>query len=428
MLGSGTQTDPYLISTPEDLNAIRNDLKAYYELTNDIDMSLWENWMPIAPSTTNRFEGYIDGKGHKIINLKIISNAEFAAFIGNARGDVSNGYIKNLGLENVYVESDKNNVAGLVALNFNSTITNCYVTGTIKNTSPTAYFTGGIVGRQYGLIENCFTDCNVIGGNDTGGFVGFLPNETAILKNNYTKSKVSGQINTGGFYGRMNTNAGYRPTFVSNYFNKTIAGTTNYQTSGVVGKTTEEMKQQSTYIGWDFENVWYMDSQTGYPTLRVFANIPATKQETITVNSHSLPIKSNVTKNKKSTISTQSILSPVNAYIKRKSRTNRNVLTYSLPINTYAQKSNKTVRNSTQNVITYINPIHSKIERHIKSQKVVQAHISPITSYINVLAPIDTFIPNAYLNVIEGNSTAYNKQNLSNTYYIANPSYCEVIK
>lgn len=342
MLGNGTQTDPYLISTPEDLNAIRNNLNAYYELTNDIDMSAWENWMPIAPSTTNRFEGYIDGKGHKIINLKIISNAEFAAFIGNARGDVSNGYIKNLGLENVYVESDKNNVAGLVAVNFKTTITNCYVTGTIKNISPTAYYTGGIVGKQYGLIENCFTDCNVIGGNDTGGFVGLLPNDTAILKNNYTKSKVSGQINTGGFYGDINTNAGKRPTLVSNYFDKTIAQTTNYQTSGVVGKTADEMKQQSTYVGWDFKNVWYMDSQTGYPTLRVFANIPKAKKEIITVNSHSLPIKSNVTKNKKSTISTQSILSPVNAYIKRKSRTTRDIRTYTLPINTSVKKYNKT--------------------------------------------------------------------------------------
>lgn len=428
MLGSGTQTDPYLISTPEDLNAIRNNLTAYYELTNDIDMSAWGNWMPIAPSTTNRFEGYIDGKGHKIINLKIISNAEFAAFIGNARGDVSNGYIKNLGLENVYVESDKNNVAGLVAVSAKTTITNCYVTGTIKNTSPTAYFTGGIVGRQYGLLENCFTDCNVIGGTDTGGFIGFLPNETAILKNNYTKSKVSGVKNAGAFYGRMNTNAGYRPTLVSNYFDKTIAGTTNYQTSGVEGKTTDEMKQQSTYVGWDFTNVWYMDSQTGYPALRVFANIPATKKEIITVNSHSLPIKSNVSKNIKTTKSTKSILSPVFSITNKKISTTRDVLTYSLPINTSVKKYNKIVRNSTQNVITYINPIHSKIERHIKSQKVVQAHTSPITSYINVLAPIDTFITNAYLNVIEGNSRAYSMQNMTKLSYITNPTTSEVIK
>jgi hypothetical protein len=428
MLGSGTQTDPYLISTPEDLNAIRNDLTAYYKLTNDIDMSAWENWIPIAQSKTNKFEGYIDGGGHKIINLKIISNEEFAAFIGNAKGDVSNGYIKNLGLKNVYVESDKNDVAGLVALNNKSTITNCYVTGTIKNTSPTSYFTGGIVARQYGLIENCFTDCNVIGGNDTGGFIGFLPNETTILKNNYTKSKVDGQTNVGAFYGRINTNVGHIPTLVSNYFDKTIAETTDYQTSGVTAKTTDEMKQQSTYVGWDFENVWYMDSQTGYPTLRVFANIPKAKKETITVNSHSLPIKSNVTKNKKSTISTQSILSPVFSITNRKISTTRDVLTYTLPINTSVKKYNKIIRNITENVHTYINPIQAKIERYIKSTKQVNTHINPITSYINVLAPIDTFIPNAYLNVIEGNSRAYSMQNMTKLSYITNPTTSEVIK
>lgn len=39
---------------------------------------------------------------------------------------------------------------------------------------------------------------------------------------------------------------------------------------GVTGCTTEQMKNQSTYEGWDFDNVWYMDESTGYPKLRVF--------------------------------------------------------------------------------------------------------------------------------------------------------------
>ncbi len=28
------------------------------------------------------------------------------------------------------------------------------------------------------------------------------------------------------------------------------------------------MKQQSSYNNWDFTNIWYMDSKTGYPKLQ----------------------------------------------------------------------------------------------------------------------------------------------------------------
>ena len=38
----------------------------------------------------------------------------------------------------------------------------------------------------------------------------------------------------------------------------------------VVGKSTEEMKQQATFVGWDFDGVWGKDGKVngGYPYLR----------------------------------------------------------------------------------------------------------------------------------------------------------------
>ena len=33
------------------------------------------------------------------------------------------------------------------------------------------------------------------------------------------------------------------------------------------GLTTEQMKTQSSYVGWDFENTWYMGPD-GYPELK----------------------------------------------------------------------------------------------------------------------------------------------------------------
>lgn len=37
---------------------------------------------------------------------------------------------------------------------------------------------------------------------------------------------------------------------------------------GARGLTTDQMKNQASYEGWDFTNTWYMDSETGYPRLQ----------------------------------------------------------------------------------------------------------------------------------------------------------------
>ena len=39
MTGSGTESNPYLVSSASDINNIHNDLSGYYRLTCDIDMS-----------------------------------------------------------------------------------------------------------------------------------------------------------------------------------------------------------------------------------------------------------------------------------------------------------------------------------------------------------------------------------------------------
>ena len=53
--GNGTQNSPYLVSNADELFEIRGDLKAYYRLTQDIDVSEWiadnnpqQGWMPIG--------------------------------------------------------------------------------------------------------------------------------------------------------------------------------------------------------------------------------------------------------------------------------------------------------------------------------------------------------------------------------------------
>lgn len=75
--GSGTLDDPYLVSNESDLNQIRYNLDAYYELTADI--TLTEEWEPIG-TLEEPFRGGIDGAGFKISNMTI--NADTTDAVG----------------------------------------------------------------------------------------------------------------------------------------------------------------------------------------------------------------------------------------------------------------------------------------------------------------------------------------------------------
>ncbi|MBR0303628.1 MAG: hypothetical protein IJQ80_07240, partial [Clostridia bacterium] len=79
--GDGSQSNPYQVSTPEQLNAVRNDLSAHYVQINDIDMSTWGNWEPIGHAissfgATHSFSDYSNeyftgsylGNNYKISN------------------------------------------------------------------------------------------------------------------------------------------------------------------------------------------------------------------------------------------------------------------------------------------------------------------------------------------------------------------------
>lgn len=68
--GDGTEENPYLVSTAEQLDAVRNDLNAYYVQINDIDLSQYANWVPIG-NYDNPFIGNYDGSGYTIKNLTI---------------------------------------------------------------------------------------------------------------------------------------------------------------------------------------------------------------------------------------------------------------------------------------------------------------------------------------------------------------------
>jgi hypothetical protein len=75
--GTGINTDPYLISTSDELVFMRTQVNtgvtgypaAYYKLTANVDLSTYADWSSIG-STTYPFSGTFDGSGFKITHLK----------------------------------------------------------------------------------------------------------------------------------------------------------------------------------------------------------------------------------------------------------------------------------------------------------------------------------------------------------------------
>ncbi|WP_242986272.1 pectate lyase-like adhesive domain-containing protein [Roseburia sp. AF42-8] len=181
--GSGTETDPYQISTAAGLKWFRdkvNDAKTEEEtkicavLTAAIDLNN-EPWTPIGNYTEGNkiyYEGTFDGGGHTISGLNVTDNFRYASLFGAVKG----GTIKNL------------TVAGNVSHNYNLTGLACHV--------------GGIVGGALdaATIENCSNNCSVTGGS--GDYIGGIAGsniDNARIIDCYNVGTITGTINgTGG--------------------------------------------------------------------------------------------------------------------------------------------------------------------------------------------------------------------------------------
>ncbi|WP_135534465.1 hypothetical protein [Halostella pelagica] len=137
--GSGTGADPYLIETVEDLNKVRNDLTAHYQLTSDIDASGIDNWEPIATSS-NGFTGTFDGAGFAVNGLTISKpSTDYAglfAYIGES------GEVTGVTLSGADVEG-RDYVGALAGYAWQATITDVTL-DTVTVTGREAV--GGVVG------------------------------------------------------------------------------------------------------------------------------------------------------------------------------------------------------------------------------------------------------------------------------------------
>ena len=217
--GSGTEADPYVIATTDDLdelaNAVNNkgyDYEGYYlVLSDDIayDKDTENNYTPVSSSST-AFNGTFDGQGHTISGINLNKKTSYQgifAYVG------SKGTVQNVTLDNSQITTNSQ-TGGIVGQN-SGTVKNCHVTDgvTITDYSSSSNY-GGIVGLNKGTVTGC-TSAATIGDKKycrkVGGIVG--TNEGGTVENClYLGTSVIGAKNYGSIVGYSDG------TLTSNYY------------------------------------------------------------------------------------------------------------------------------------------------------------------------------------------------------------------
>ncbi len=204
--GNGTEADPFILSSADDLVALGNNpahYGEYFVVTNDIDMAghvfMQSVIAPDIDSTTSdfhgtQFTGKIEGNGFSIDNLTISSSGFYVGLFGSVG---VGGNINNLSLTNVNVFGAESLIGGLVGQNFGE-ITSCSVSGQIMAGN---YNAGGICGNNSGTISQCWSDCSVSGQILIGGLCGVA---VGNLSECYATGNISGDSRIGGLAGSCN--------------------------------------------------------------------------------------------------------------------------------------------------------------------------------------------------------------------------------
>lgn len=257
--GAGTESDPYLILNPIQLNQLRNFLNqsgVYFKLMADIDLTEFledenpdQGWQPVGTSSAP-FKGILDGNGKTISGLWI--NRSNTSYVG-LFGYCYYATIKNLTIKDA--EINGNTYVGVISgYDEDGDVSNCILSGKVNGVEYvggcTGYtrdgyfngisssvdiiggdYTGGIAGRTSNItISNCFVNSTISGTNKVGGILGFESTYCKISNCGYVGS-ISGTSNVGGICGYTNSSSS---TIKGSYAVAYVRGT-GENTGGLIG-------------------------------------------------------------------------------------------------------------------------------------------------------------------------------------------------
>ena len=301
--GSGTEGDPYQITTCLEFEDIENNMTAHYKVMNDIDcngVSFESIGSYTGPFSVTEFTGVLDGDFKTISDFS--DDEGLFAYLGTI-GASDSCLVKKLTFLNPTI-STGGSTAGVVAMASgycrfedilidNPSVTTGGSTGGIVGmVRRTSYFDrvgvrggfincgstgvcGGVVGDFYsgGTLNNTYSSADVSANNLVGGLIGDTYNYGVNIYNSYSAGNttlIAGYVGTatyGAFVGRIGSG-----TLADNYWNSEATEMTfpcggSDCSSTTESKTEAEMKSQSTYVNWDFTSVWDINESLDYPIL-----------------------------------------------------------------------------------------------------------------------------------------------------------------
>ena len=290
---AGSSSAVTVITNQAELQAIGTDatsLAGDYVLGNDIVIT--------GPFTSIiDFAGTFDGGMHTISGLtQTVTGTRNSGIFGRT---VAGSVVKNVGVTNVNI-------------NYNAAAD-----------ATTPNYIGALISDSKGIVDKVWLEGGSItvtgatSGNNSGSLIG-TQRITGAISNSYVRGitlSIEGMRGIGGF---LNQSAGGTVTncyidalsvnfaprtdhvmedftagfgrdslagtdITSSYYNMDVTTATDSYNGGTLipvtynawddgsgmGRTTAEMLMQSTYVGWDFENVWTMVEGQSTPTLIV---------------------------------------------------------------------------------------------------------------------------------------------------------------
>jgi filamentous hemagglutinin family protein len=291
-----------VIHTITQLQAMLNGLSGRYALGNNIvatETSGWnggQGFQPIGQGA-NVFTGTMNGLGHQVQNLYINRPTEReVGLFGSVEGS-----LRNIGLTNASVIG-LDAVGPLAGLfRYGASVHNAFATGNASGRDGIGGLIGVATPYHYGgfswcasciFIDQTYANVTVysketLGSqSQVGGLVSGI--DQTIISNSYAQGSVTSDGSTVNNIAGGLVSHSWGSSIINSYATGAVQGGYLPRTGGLVGlqngytsssyfdsqttgqsggSTTAAMKQQATFAGWDFSNVWQINSGE-YPTLR----------------------------------------------------------------------------------------------------------------------------------------------------------------
>ncbi len=311
--GDGSRLKPHRIETAGQLVCLghRPDLMTKcFVLAGDVDLTgrTYGDAL-IAPDTDKEtyqfqgtaFDGCMDGGGHRVIGLTIISNSEYTGLFGLIGQE---GVVRDLSLVDPYVIGNVFTASGgrtptrrrcgtgALAGESDGLVSYC---GSTDGQTVGLQEVGGLIGDNQGTVEGCYAGGSATGYQKVGGLVG---NCQGTITDSYARTRVAGSGSSGWLVGEVSYSL-IRSCYAASVTTRSSSAFTVWEllgsslTSIVVdsyflvsargegltsdkgnGLTDAQMRQRSSFAAWDFygtdadgrQDRWFMP-EGSYPVL-----------------------------------------------------------------------------------------------------------------------------------------------------------------